>query len=463
MIHKNASASLRRGDISRDELLSASIVKTLLRLAFPIFIAMSFHTLFNFVDTYFVSRLGQEALASMGLTFPFFMFTVALTQGLGIGASSLVARSIGAEDKERIIKVAGSSISLAILIGIACALLGLLLYPYLLTFMGAQESIAYNAGRYLRIMFLFLPLKFLLITFEGLFRGEGKTGLSMRVMLLATLSNILLDPLFIFGLGPFPAMGIEGASMATASSWLIGILLALYFFNTSRTTLPLPLKSIRVVPDIYLRLLKVGLPASLSTGTMSISMIFLNRFAYDFGHQVVAAYAIGFRVDTLTILPGLSMAAATIAMVGQNYGARAYNRAREAHQRASLLVLLIMSFFSLIIFLFPQALASFFIVNGREGEKVLSYGVDYLRVVAFSYPFCGLGFVSNSSFQAMGLGLPVLFNALLRFFLLTLPVSYILAFLLQLGPLGIWVGIVVANTIFGLFSYLWVRRTFSRY
>lgn len=460
-MRRSPLASVNRGDMSRDDILTGAIIKTILRLAYPIFIAMSFHTLFNFVDTYYVSRLGPQALASMGLTFPFFMLTVALTQGMAIGASSLVARSIGAAHKEQILKVAGGSISLALFAGILFSLLGLLLYPYLLTYMGAEDHIALDAGRYLRVMFLFLPLKFLLLSIEGLFRGEGKTSLSMRIMLLSTLCNILIDPLLIFGLGPFPAMGIAGASLATGISWMIGILLGLYFFYTSRTALPLSIRGIKIVPDIYWRLIQVGLPASLSTGSMSISMIFLNRFAYQFSHQVVAAYAIGFRVETLAILPGLSIAAAAIAMVGQNYGAKEYSRAKQAHRSASFLVFLVMAFFSLIIFLFPRALASIFISDGREGEQVLLLGMEYLRVVTFSYPFCGLGFVSNSSFQAMGLGLPSFINAILRFFILTLPLTYLLAFLFDLGPLGIWLGIVVANIFFGLVSYFWVRRYLS--
>lgn len=461
-MRKSPLSSVSRGDTSREEILRGGIIKTILHLAYPIFIAMSFQTLFNFVDTYYVSRLGPQALASMGLTFPFFMLTVALTQGMAVGTSSLVARSMGAVDEERIRKVAGGSISLAILAGILFAFLGLLLYPYLLVYMGAEDHIAVDAGRYLKIMFLFLPLKFLLLSIEGLFRGEGKTSLSMKIMLLATLSNIIIDPLLIFGLGPFPSMGIAGAALATAISWLIGILSGLYFFYTSRSVLPLSIKSIGFVTDIYGRLIRVGLPASLSTGTMSISMFFLNRFAYQFGHQVVAAYAIGFRVDTLTILPGLSIAAAAIAMVGQNYGAREFHRARQAHQSSSLLAFLVMAFFSLIIFLFPRALASIFIADGREGERVLLLGIEYLRIVVISYPFLGLGFVSNSSFQAMGLGLPSFLNALLRFFILTLPVAYLLAFILDLGPLGIWLGIAVANIFFGLFSYFWVSRFLSK-
>lgn len=455
-------AAVKGGDTSREEILTGGIIRTILRLAYPIFLAMSFHTLFNLVDTYYVSRLGPDALAAMGLTFPFFMFTVALTQGLGIGASSLVARSVGSSDKKRLALAAGNSISLALLAGILFAVLGFFFFPILLRYMGAQEEIAVKANSYLRIMFLFLPLKFLLFVLEGLFRGEGKTRLSMRVLMTATLINILLDPLLIFGAGPVPAMGIAGASLATAISWGVGILISLYFFYLSKTSLPLTWKGIRVVRDIYWQLLKIGLPASLSTGTMSISMIFLNRFAYDFSHQVVAAYAIGFRVDSLTILPGLAIAGATIAMVGQNYGAQEYVRAQKAHQGAGVVVVLVMGFLGLIIFLFPRALSSIFITNGQEGEVVLSHGIQYLRLVTISYPFCGLGFVSNASFQGTGSGLPPLINALFRFFVVALPVSYLLAFLLEMGPEGIWLGISSANIAFGLFSFFWVQRHLSR-
>lgn len=449
-------------DTSQEEILTGSIARTILHLAFPVFLAMSFQTFFNLVDTYFVSRLGADALAAMGLTFPFFMFTVALTQGMGIGASSLVARSVGAVDKERLQQVAGKSLFFALLTGLLFALLGSLLFPLLLQYMGAEESIAQQASSYLRIMFLFLPVKFLLFVFEGLFRGEGKTRLSMRVLMTATLCNILLDPLLIFGLGPFPAMGIAGASLATAISWFIGILMSIYFFYRSRTSLPLTFQGLGWGIDIYWQLIKIGFPASLSTGTMSISMIFLNRFAYDFSHQVVAAYAIGFRIDSLTILPGLAIAWSTIAMVGQNFGAREYLRARKTHLWAGGLVMLVMGFLALMIFLFPQALSAVFIWNGQEGEQVQQYGIQYLRFVAISYPFCGLGFVSNASFQGTGMGLPPLINALLRFFVLTLPISYLLAFILGLGPAGIWLGISAANIIFGLLSFVWVQRYLSR-
>lgn len=442
---------------TQQQILKGKVAPNIIRTASPIFVAMSFYTAFNIVDTYFVSRLGTEALAAMGLTFPFFMFNVAFTQGVAIGTSSLVARALGAEREKSLIRAAGNSLSLALLVGLLFSITGLIFYPLMLDFMGAERTIAAQAGEYLHYMFLFIPVKFLMLAFDGLFRGEGKTKLSMVMLSSSALFNIILDPLLILGRGPFPALGIKGASLATALSWFLGIFISLFFFYTSRSSLPLNFKGLKPVQELYLEIIKVGFPASLSTGSMSISMLFLNRFAYQFNPQVVAAYAIGFRVDSLSILPGLSVAAATIPLVGQNFGARQQKRASKFHSQGCLLAFLVMGFIGLIIFIWPGFFSSIFIVEGTEkGSQVMEQGINYLRLVAFSYPFSGLGFVSNSSFQAIGAGLPPLFNSLLRFFILAIPVSYLLAFVFNLGPTGIWLGITGANIVFGIFSFLWI-------
>ncbi|WP_026478054.1 MATE family efflux transporter [Alkaliphilus transvaalensis] len=449
------------------DLLEGKISSTFLRLAMPILFAMMMQTLFNIVDTYFVSRLGTDAIAAMGLTFPIFMLSVSLGSGLSIGISSLVARSIGAGEPKKTNNVAINGLFLAGFIGVLFLCLGMVVVDPMLTFVGAEGEVFRLAWNYIMIIVIAMPIKFLFFAIDGIFRGEGKTNLSMYTLVGSSIMNIILDPLLIFGIGIFPALGIAGAALATALSWFVGLTVGIIFLLKKKSDIQIRMENFKFRWDLLLEMLQVGLPSTVAQGSIAFTMVFVNRFAMDFSQEAVAAYALGFRIDSIGILPGVAFGAATIAMLGQNFGAKKFQRMRMIYRQALVVVIVAMGIMATFVFAFPSQLLNIFL-DASEGktEIVLRHGIEYLRIMAVSYIFVGIGMVSNSAFQAIGKGLPTFITTAIRFFVLAIPLTYVLAYLVNLEITGIWIGLAISNLFFGIFSKLWFdsyyRKTYEK-
>ncbi len=445
------------------DLLEGKIGKTFIFLALPILVAMFMQTLFNIVDTYFVSRLGTEAIAAMGLTFPIFMLSVSLGSGLSIGISSVVARSIGANDQEKTNNSAINGMFLALLLGLAFLVFGTLAIKPMLRFMGAEGEVHRLALNYIIIIVVAMPIKFLYFSIDGIFRGEGKTGLTMFILLGSTIMNIILDPLLIFGIGPFPKLGVTGAALATALSWTVGLAVAITFLLQKRSDIQLKFSDFKFKGKLVLEMLKVGLPSAVAQGTVAFTMIFVNKFAMDFSEAAVAAYALGFRIDSIAILPGVAFGSATIAMLGQNFGAKKYDRVKKIHRQSLTIVMATMGVIAVFTLAFPRVLLNIFLEGSVDDTSmVLKHGVEYLRIMACSYIFIGIGMVSNASFQAIGKGLPTFITTAIRLFILAIPLAYTLAYLLNLKTVGIWLGLAASNLFFGIFTKTWFNYYFHK-
>ncbi|AKL97270.1 MATE efflux family protein [Clostridium aceticum] len=445
------------------DLLKGNIGKTFILLAIPILMAMLMQTFFNIVDTYFVSRLGTDAIAAMGLTFPIFMLSISLGSGVSIGISSLVARSIGAGEREKSFLAAANGLLLAVAVGLFFFAFGITIVDPMLRFIGAEGEVFRMARSYIVIVAITMPIKFLLAAIDGIFRGEGKTGLSMVVLVSGSAANILLDPLLIFGLGPFPRLEVAGAAVATAIAWAIGVIIGILFILKKKSSIVLRPHHFRCKWEYIKNILAVGLPSSVAQGAIAFTMVFVNRFAMDFSREAVAAYALGFRIDSIAILPGVAFGAATIAMLGQNFGAKNYRRVEGIFRKATVFGMLVMGAIAILVWIFPKPLLMIFLEESGEGaSEVLRQGTSYLRIMALSYIFVGMGMVSNASFQAVGRGIPTFVTTAIRFFILAIPLSYTLAYLFGLKTIGIWLGLSVSNVFFGFVSRYWFLYSFSK-
>ncbi|SES98144.1 putative efflux protein, MATE family [Natronincola peptidivorans] len=445
------------------DLLQGPIGKTFILLAIPVLLAMFMQTFFNIVDTYFVSRLGTDAIAAMGLTFPIFMLSISLGSGVSIGISSLVARSIGAGEEEKSFLAAGNGLLLAAAIGVFFFVFGIAIVDPMLRFIGAEGEVFRMAKSYIIIVTIAMPIKFLLAAVDGIFRGEGKTRLSMIALVSGSVVNIVLDPLLIFGIGPFPRLEVAGAAIATAIAWGVGLSIGILFIIKNKSSINLKAHHFRYKWEYIKNILVVGLPSSVAQGAIAFTMVFINRFAMDFSEEAVAAYALGFRIDSIAILPGVAFAGATIAMLGQNYGAKNYHRVEGIYRKATVFGMLVMGGIALLVFAFPDPLLMIFLEeSGTGASEVLRQGRSYLRIMALSYVFIGMGMVSNASFQAVGRGMPTFITTAIRFFILAIPLSYTLAYLFRLETIGIWLGLSISNVFFGFVSRYWFLYSFSK-
>lgn len=442
------------------DLLQGPILPTLLKLSYPILIAMFFVTVFNIVDTFYVSRLGDDAITAMGFTFPIYMFLIAIGAGITIGISSAVARALGAGEKEFAAETGKQGVALALAIGLFIALIGIPIAPRVLTFMGAEGGIFQMSYDYVSVIILAGIAKYLLHVFDGTLRGEGHTGASMRMLLVASISNIILDPFFIFGIWFFPRLEVKGAAIATAISWVIGCLYALDYYRRGKGIFSLDFRRFTLGWQHLKEIVTVGLPASMNQGFLSLSLLFFNYILMRLpqGNTLVAAFSIGFRTEAIMILPLVGLSAGTVIMAGQNYGAGRLQRVEEIFLQGRKFIFQIAIPMGILII----ALAPYLIKIFSMDAAVVRYGSQYFQFTALTYCFLGVGLLANSTFQGMGCGYPPFINILVRLLLFQAGGAFFFTLFLQLGPRGAWGAVALANIGFGIVGSIWVRSHLNR-
>ncbi|MCK8823880.1 MATE family efflux transporter [Fuchsiella alkaliacetigena] len=435
----------------KEEILRGSIFKTLVKLSAPIIIGMLMHTTFNIVDTYFISQLGTDSLAAISFTFPIFMFIIAIGNGIAVGGSSLISRLLGAGQEEKAINTIIHIILLTLLISLLFSIVGRIFAHQIFSFIGATGSIKALSLEYMQIIFSGSIFIFIFIAFDGILRGQGNMTTAMFNLSIATVINIVLDPLLIFGWGVFPALEMQGAALATIIAQAIASSCILIYFLKSNNVLPIKISSFKLNLNIITEIIKIGFPAFISQAIFSVALGFFNKLASIFGPAVVAAFGLGFRLDSIAVLPGIGLAAAMITMIGYNYGAQQLGRVKEITILGLKLIFTVMSLIGLVFFIIPEFFIKFFDSN----PEVIKYGVQYFRYVSLSYGFLGLGFVSIAALQGIGYGAPAFFNNLIRFGIIGLPLSWLLVTLFNTSPVGIWVGMVASNLAYGIISTIW--------
>ena len=434
-----------------NDLLSGPVALGLTRLALPIMAGMFLQTAFNLVDTWFVSLLGEDAIAGVSMNIPLFFIVLALSNAVAVGTSSLVAQAIGAGDRDLAGKVASQALALSLVLGVATTALGVPLTRAIMVLMGAKEVALEHAVSYTKIILAGNPFMFLYAALDGVLRGEGDMKTSTIVLALATVFNIVLDPLFIFGLGPVPAWGVGGAALATSLARGLGLLVLLGYFHRRRSGTPFRLWAwnwdLRTVLDIF----RIGVPTAISQAMFSLTMFVYNWLANQYGAQVVAALGLGFRIDSLAVLPGMSVSIATVTMVGQNHGAGRRRRVVSSWRTALLMVFLVMEGLALVILGFPEFFAGIF----TSETEVFLETVNYLKTVPLFYGFLGMGFVTTAAFQGLGRALPATIVNALRVGIVGIPAAFFFTQFLGWGPRGIWWGLAMSDLSFCLVGVAW--------
>ncbi|MCK5023803.1 MAG: MATE family efflux transporter, partial [Candidatus Aenigmarchaeota archaeon] len=304
------NAMKRMKGMREKDLTKGSIFKTLFILATPIILAMSLHTAFNIIDTFFIGMLGSEHLAAISVTFPVVFIFIAIASGLAIGSTALVSQAIGARKKKEANKIAAHSITIALLSGLIVAVAGFLFSPALFSFMGVTGNILAMTIEYANLIFIGFIFLFIGFIAQGIIQADGDTVTPMINMVISIVANIILDPILIFGFGPIPAMGLTGAALATVIGRSIGAFLNIYHLFAGKTSLHMGIESFRLDPSIFKKIFIIGLPSSISNSINSVGMIFIMSLIGGFGTSAIAAFGVGLRLDSVAILPiiGLSHA-----------------------------------------------------------------------------------------------------------------------------------------------------------
>jgi putative MATE family efflux protein len=415
---------------------------------------MCMESVFAVVDIFFVGRLGRDAAATVGLTESFLTIIYSIAIGLSMAATAMVARRIGEKNKEGASKAAMQAVLLAIIFTVVLSVTGFIFAKNILQLLGAPATVLAIGVPYARMMLGGCLVIILLFLINGIFRGAGDASIAMRSLWIANFFNIILCPVFIFGLGPAPALGLTGAAVATTTGRGIGVCYQLYHLVKGRGALTIKWR--HLLPDR--RILKALMNVA-STGTLqfligSASWMFLARIIAGFGSNAIAGYTIALRILMFFLLPawGLSNAAATL--VGQNLGAKEPERAEKSVWITARYNMTFMAIVTVIFLFFAAPIVS--LINYEP--DVVAVATQALRIVSLGYVCYGIGMVMMNSFNGAGDSRTPTYINLAGFWALQIPLAYALAIFFHLGPKGVFLAIVIAETVITIGTFVIFRR-----
>jgi putative MATE family efflux protein len=435
-------------------ILQGNINRAIILLAIPMTLEMIMESLFAIVDIFFVSKIGVNAIAVVGLTESMLTITYSLGWGLAMGTTAMIARRVGEGDNDGASVSAVQSIYLALIISLPMMIAGIFFSEDLLSLMGASQDIITEGSGYTKLTLIFNLIVILLFLINGIFRGAGDAALAMRSLWIANTFNIILDPMFIFGIGPFPKLGIEGAAIATIIGRSFGIIYQLYHLKQGKGLIKVHKDNWQFKPKIIFKLVKLstGVTAQFIIG--SASWIFLMRIISTFGSTALAGYTIAIRIVLFTLMPAWGFSNAAATMVGQNLGANQPERAEKAVWRTGFFNMIFMGTVMILFFLFGDNIASFF-TNEKE---VIDNASKCLSIFAIGYLFYAFGMVLVQSFNGAGdTRTPTIMN-LFIYWMLQIPLAYTLAIYLGFGAEGAYYSIVISETAFSVVGYFLFKK-----
>jgi putative MATE family efflux protein len=427
--------------------------RAIVLLAIPMILEMAMESLFGVVDVFFVSRLGPNAVATVGLTESLLTLVFGVAIGLSMATTAFVARRIGEQDPQGAAESSVQAILLGLVLSAVVGVIGIIEAPALLRLMGSTAAVEANA-RYTQVMLGGSAVIFLIFLINAIFRGAGDAALAMRTLWLANGINIILDPCLINGWGPFPKLGVLGAAVATTTGRGIGVLFQLWALNSGTNRITIRRAQMRVNLPVMWHLLRVSSTGIAQFLIATASWVALIRIVSSFGSAVVAGYTIAVRLLVFAILPswGLSNAAATL--VGQNLGAKKPERAEKSVYRAGIYNMIYMGLVSVAFVFFPGVLVAVF----TRDPAVASPAVACLSIFGLAFVSYAWGMVLMQAFNGAGDTLtPTLIN-LLAFWACQIPLAYWLAIGLGWGPRGAFTAVPIADLVFTIAALALFRR-----
>ncbi|PNH79918.1 MATE family efflux transporter [Vibrio diazotrophicus] len=435
-------------------LLSAPIPTVLRQMTVPMIFGLVAILMFNLVDTFFISLLGTEALAAISYTFPVTFVVNCITMGIGIGLSTNIGRLLGQGSENNAARFSSHGILLAVVLVIVASSIGFITIEPLFLLLGAKQELIPLIEQYMQVWYFTIPLLVVPMTGNSVIRATGDTKTPAKIMMLAGIINGVLDPMLIFGYGPFPELGIQGAAISSAFSWLGALICSFYVLIKRVKLLAVP-----HFPSLYKdwnQILKIGTPAALSTAMNPISGALLMMMLSSHGTAAVAAYGAAQRIESILILVLMSLTSSLTPFMAQNLGAN-----NPTRSFAGLFISLRFSLlFQLMIFVMMVPLSIPLSKLFSQEAAVQDLLWHYLLVVPFSYGFQGVVMMLISALNALHLPIKAFQWSFMRLFVFTLPVAWVGSEIY--GIEGLFIGIAAGNIAGGLLGYLyalWLRKT----
>jgi putative MATE family efflux protein len=439
---------------SHQDYTQGSIDRAILLLSVPMVLEMCMESLFGVVDVFWVAHLGADAMATVGLTETALTIVYALALGLSISVTAMVARRVGEKDEPGAATAAVQGIAVGVLVSIVTGTVGFLFGSHWLATMGAANSVVRSGANYTRIILGGTVTVFQLFLINAVFRGAGDAATAMRTLWLANAVNLILNPCLIFGLGPFPRLGLAGSATGTTIGRGIGVAYQVWVLASGRSRIRVGRSNLRLDWKVMARLIRLSLGAIFQFLVQMAGWIGVVRIVSAFGSAAVAAYTLAIRIVIFAILPSWGMSNAAATLVGQNLGAGRPDRAETSVWKTGFYNMLFLGTVGLVFIAFAERIIGLFTSDPAVGPVAVSC----LRYLSYGYVSYAYGMVVSSAFNGAGdTFTPTILN-LICFWICQIPLAYFLAFTAGLGPKGVFASVVVADSLLALLSIVWFRR-----
>jgi len=432
------------------------ILPLVLSMSLPMVLSMTVASLYNIVDSYYVARISEDAMTALSLVYPIQNLINAVTIGFSIGANAVISYHLGAQNQEKANAAAAQSLLWNGLHGLVLTLVCIAVMPVFLSLFTQSAAVMDLGVRYSRVAFAFSVFVGVSMSMEKIFQAAGRMVMTMVCMLAGCVCNIVLDPVLIFGYGPFPEMGIEGAALATGIGQVLS--LALYFVCNAIRPLPLRLLPSRTMWDgaIARKMYAIGIPATLNLALPSLLISCLNVILAAFSQVYVLVLGVYYKLQTFLYLPANGIVQGMRPIIGYNFGAKEYGRVAKIYRVTLLLSAAIMAVGTALCWAIPDQLIGLF----SENAETIAAGSTALRLISIGFVISSLSVISSGALEGLGMGGPSLAISLLRYVALILPLAFVLSRIF--GASGVWHAFWVTEFLTAGVSYALYRRGTAR-
>lgn len=453
------SQNIKKKSISADKMGSTPMLRLILSMSLPTMFSMIIQAMYNIVDSVFVSSLGQDALTALSLAYPLQLMTISVAVGTGVGINSFISRRLGEKNQELANNGAANGIFISIISWLVFLLVGIFLtVPFFKLFNPTPGVMKYGVD-YTSIILIFSVGVMVEIAIEKVLQATGNMIFPMIFQLIGAVTNIVLDPLFIFGIGPFPRMEVAGAAIATVIGQILAMLFAIYIFFFKKHAVQVHVRnfkpSLKIIKNIY----AVGFPSIIMQSISSVLVVGLNAILMGFSEAAVSVHGIYYKMQSFVFMPVFGLNQGLMPIMGYNFGAKNKDRLHSAIRYGCIIAAFIMLCGTVIFWIFPAQILSLFNAN----DDILNMGIKAMRFISLSFLPAAIDIIFSTTFQAVGKGFSSMILSLLRQLVFILPAALVLS---NFGVNAVWFAYPIAEVgalIVAIFLYTRInRKVFSK-
>lgn len=453
------SQNIKKKTISADKMGNTPMLRLILSMSLPTMFSMIIQAMYNIVDSVFVSSLGQDALTALSLAYPLQLMTISVAVGTGVGINSFISRRLGEKNQELANNGAANGIFISIISWLVFLLVGIFLtVPFFKLFNPTPGVMKYGVD-YTSIILIFSVGVMVEIAIEKVLQATGNMIFPMIFQLIGAVSNIVLDPLFIFGIGPFPRMEVAGAAVATVIGQILAMLFAIYIFFFKKHAVQVHVRnfkpSLKIIKNIY----AVGFPSIIMQSISSVLVVGLNAILMGFSEAAVSVHGIYYKMQSFVFMPVFGLNQGLMPIMGYNFGAKNKDRLHSAIRYGCIIAAFIMLCGTVIFWFFPAKILSLFNAN----DDILNMGIKAMRFISLSFLPAAIDIIFSTTFQAVGKGFSSMILSLLRQLVLILPAALVLS---NFGVNAVWFAYPIAEVgalIVAIFLYTRInKKVFSK-